>query len=266
MIDNTAQGDSQPTRLPAPAEGVVEQMDRQEISVLAQELANSYKVMVDVHRKNGRVSAEEEHAAYSWVSDAGEISTSTFEDVQWYHLDALQRKDPAAMLRQWQAMKQAATDQLQSGHTAAMSITSAVGEDTPWERAQFLAIRNGLVQEWQPRGGGEMLLIDMMAQAQCRYLYWLELEVMYTGCDTVERKTKQKHDRIYDWEPPRVSRAQAIEQATQMADRYNRMFLRTLRQLRDLRRYSGPLVVSGGQVNIAQGGQQLNLAVTSSEG
>ncbi|MDX2031597.1 MAG: hypothetical protein SF339_13055 [Blastocatellia bacterium] len=41
----------------------------------------------------------------------------------------------------------------------------------------------------------------------------------------------------------------------QMADRFNRLFLRTLRQLRDLRRYSAPITINNpGQVNIAADG------------
>jgi len=40
---------------------------------------------------------------------------------------------------------------------------------------------------------------------------------------------------------PRVGEQNAIEHAMQMMDRYSRLFLRTLRQLRDLRRYSTPI-------------------------
>ncbi len=44
-----------------------------------------------------------------------------------------------------------------------------------------------------------------------------------------------------------------------MADRFNRLFLRTLRALRDLRRYAPSVTVQhAGQVNI--GGQQVNVA------
>ena len=43
-----------------------------------------------------------------------------------------------------------------------------------------------------------------------------------------------------------------------MVDRFNKIFLRTLRQLRDLRRYSRPVIVqNAGQVNV--GGQQVNV-------
>jgi hypothetical protein len=45
-----------------------------------------------------------------------------------------------------------------------------------------------------------------------------------------------------------------------MADRFNRIFMRTLRQLRDLRRYSPVTINNANQINIAaDGGQQVNL-------
>ena len=46
-----------------------------------------------------------------------------------------------------------------------------------------------------------------------------------------------------------------------MADRFNRLFLRTLRQLRDLRRYNLPVIINNPQrVNIAaDGGQEVNV-------
>ncbi len=44
-----------------------------------------------------------------------------------------------------------------------------------------------------------------------------------------------------------------------MAERFHRMYVRTLRAMKDHRRYTGPVVVqNAGQVNV--GGQQLNLA------
>jgi hypothetical protein len=65
-----------------------------------------------------------------------------------------------------------------------------------------------------------------------------------------------------NWIPPRVGEQNAIEHAMQMMDRYNRLFLRTLRQLRDLRRYSTPITINNPQqVNIAaDGGKQVNVA------
>jgi hypothetical protein len=63
------------------------------------------------------------------------------------------------------------------------------------------------------------------------------------------------------WTPPRISDSEAIGQAAAMADRFNRMYMRTLRALRDLRRYAPTVVVqNAGQVNV--GGQQVNVART----
>lgn len=59
-----------------------------------------------------------------------------------------------------------------------------------------------------------------------------------------------------------MSEHAAIEHAAQMADRWNRIYMRTLRNLRDLRRYSVPVTINNPQqVNIAtDGGQQVNVA------
>jgi hypothetical protein len=70
------------------------------------------------------------------------------------------------------------------------------------------------------------------------------------------------NDRRYKeegrWAPPRQSDADALDQAAAMMDRYNRIFLRTLRALCDMRRHGGPVIVQkGGQMNVAQ--QQVNV-------
>ena len=133
------------------------------------------------------------------------------------------------------------------------------------------AIREGFVTQWQPAGAIELALIDVMAQAHSEYLYWSE-EVHRRS--TTEMKLSQELDeaRYYkgaegNWVPPRVSEQGAVEHAMQMADRFNRLFLRTLRQLRDLRRYSTPITINNPQqVNIAaDGGKQVNAVKVESE-
>jgi hypothetical protein len=65
------------------------------------------------------------------------------------------------------------------------------------------------------------------------------------------------------WTPPRQSEAEATEQWAATVDRLNRIFLRTLRALRDLRRYAGPVIVQNAeQVNV--GGQQVNVSAGAS--
>jgi hypothetical protein len=81
--------------------------------------------------------------------------------------------------------------------------------------------------------------------------------VTYTSLECDEQ-----HPKIKDtgrWQPPRLSSNAAIEQAAAIADRFNRLVLRTLRQLRDLRRYTPAVTIqTAGQVNI--GTQQVNMA------
>jgi hypothetical protein len=108
----------------------------------------------------------------------------------------------------------------------------------------------------------------MMAQAYFQWQYWFEETVKRSQTD--ERRehpeySKWKADRQAEgwtgghWLRPYVSEQQAIEHAVQMADRWNRIFMRTLRQLRDLRRYSTVTINNANQVNIAtEGGKQIN--------
>ena len=57
------------------------------------------------------------------------------------------------------------------------------------------------------------------------------------------------------WDVPYVSEQAAVEHAAQMADRWNRIYMRTLRNLRDLRRYNVPVTINNPQqVNIAADG------------
>jgi hypothetical protein len=62
------------------------------------------------------------------------------------------------------------------------------------------------------------------------------------------------------WNMPYVSEQVAIEHAAQMADRWHRIYMRTLRNLRDFRRYS-VTINNPQQVNIAgDGGKHVNVA------
>jgi hypothetical protein len=88
-----------------------------------------------------------------------------------HHLGALGSTDPEAATRRWDEIKGAAMDELRSGHRAAKAVQE--GLDGPWQLAQFLAIRSSLIEEWQPRGGTELLLIDTLAQSFTQQHRWL---------------------------------------------------------------------------------------------
>jgi hypothetical protein len=101
------------------------------------------------------------------------------------------------------------------------------------------------------------MLVDTLAQCQAMFLCWLERHQMRVSVEGQAEDLKAKKEGY--WLPPRTSTAEAIEESAAMAERGNRLFVRTLRALRDLRRYGPSVVVNqGGQVNI--GAQQTNVS------
>jgi hypothetical protein len=175
------------------------------------------------------------------------------DQLSWWHLDTLSRHDPDLVRRCWERIKQAARAELQSGHRAAKGVEEYAS--SPWKRAEFLALREELMQGWQPRNGIERQLIDQMAQAQVAGLFWLGVLSMRASTGYLGQQRSKENGAQAQ---PRISEAEAAEQAAGMVDRFNRIYLRTLRALRDLRRCPAPVLVqNAGQVNVAQ--QQVNV-------
>src|SRR5258708_5378125 len=158
--------------------------------------------------------------------------------------DTIARSDPAKAEQRWEEMKRAALDELQTGHRAARAVEI---DDNAWQRAQFLALREDLAAEWQPRNGIERQLIDAMAQAQVVALFWTHRLIAYMSLERFRDERLRLEEA--KWQAPRQSDADAIQQAAEMVDRFNRIFLRTLRALCDLRR-NGPTVIvkNGGEL------------------
>jgi hypothetical protein len=165
------------------------------------------------------------------------------------------------MTQRWEEIKQAAREDLQSGHRAARTVEGYYSN--PWKRAQFLAIREDLAKEWQPRNGIERQLIDTLAQAQTALFGWQEALAIYESTKSLDEK--YDIEKRAGWNPPRVSEVQTIEQAAAMIDRFNKILLRTLRALRDLRRYAPAVIVQNAeQVNVA--GQRVNVMQGNDKG
>ena len=105
----------------------------------------------------------------------------------------------------------------------------------------------------------------MLAQTYVAWQYWLSRSFSVANNEaTVSEqtaRTRKPYDDAGQWQPMRLSYAEQLERATQMADRFQRMYMRTLRQMRDLRRYASPVVIQNArQVNVAtDGGQQMNV-------
>jgi hypothetical protein len=175
------------------------------------------------------------------------------EDVSWFQLHVLAEKDRTLAVRRWDEICHAALGEVQGKERAAKAVESWSSD--AWQRAQFFALCRELEDGWQPQNGIERQLLDTMAQAQSGFIYWLTVLTKYTTFPVSNADRKEGK-----WAPPRVSEAEAIDQAAAMMDRFNRVFLRTLRALRDLRRYAPATVVvqNAGQVNV--GSQQVNMA------
>jgi len=234
-------------------------------------LADKLRSVLDQHflwyqRAHNIGTEEERQAAAATVRDlAGKKPP---ERISWADMASIADNDSQAAVSLWQSVKEAARAELRSGLRVGMTLET--DDSTPMDRARFLAVRSALVEEWQPRGGLEQSLVDQLAQAYTMQLEWTKILTTRTQTtmarDERDRReaslTKEKSFARYGyWRPPVITEAEAIEQATAMVDRWNRLFLRTLRQLRDLRRYApSPSVVvqNAGQVNV--GAQQVNVA------
>jgi hypothetical protein len=176
------------------------------------------------------------------------------------HLQTLMEHDPVEAWSRWRDIKEAALQELRTGYR--FSITVEESAPDLWSRARFLALRHDLAAEWQPRNGIERQLIDGIAQAQTMYLRYvdraLNWEDLMDGQCHIESRTRQWDHK--ETTPPKLSYVETADRMQDLADRWNRIMLRNLRALRDLRRYSGPVMIQnapGGQVNLA--GQQVNV-------
>ena len=233
-----------------------------EITTLSRELAGGYLRLLAWYRKEMNLSLEEADTkarAFDEAEWAHRAADEPPDQVSWAGLSALVEHYPEEGWAAWERIKAAARDELVSGHRAAQTLEC---NGSPWERAQFLAIRAAFQEEWQPRGGIEAALIDQMAQAHACYLHWLSRLHVQASSEGRTQDAKLKRDGY--WQPPRVTVAEATDQAAAMTDRFQRLFLRSLRALRDLRRYAPTVVVANaGQVNVSAG-PQMNVAQAAS--
>ncbi|MCA1626351.1 MAG: hypothetical protein LC742_00055 [Acidobacteria bacterium] len=177
------------------------------------------------------------------------------EKVEWGHIAAVAEVDTQDALKLWGRVREAADDELESGRRGA-AVTGERVE--PYAYAQFLAIRDSFADQWQPQGGIESAMIDMLAVAFSLQMYWSTIAHQRALHEHDEQRKDLNRYETKGWKSPYQCEADAIDQAHRLADGYNRQFLRVLRQLRDLRRYA-PVVIqnNGGQVNVA--GQQVNV-------
>src|SRR5262245_27688587 len=208
-----------------------------DVQAMARELANAFREKVDRYKYELGLSPQEAVAKAEErcpLSRALAVVDKPPEEVTWEELQELNGWGSHRALERYGEIKQTALEALRSGERAAAVLDGH--ESRPWKRAEFHAIRQELAEGWQPRKGLARQLIDMLAQAQAGFYYWLHRS--FADADLVG---------------PQAAEALA------MADRFNKMLVRTLRTLANLRKV--PLAVfveKAGQVNIGQ--QQVNVA------
>lgn len=185
------------------------------------------------------------------------------ERLTWNDLQVVFERDEGAAVNLWHGVLDVAMDQLKGGIYACDTLQHV--DSDMFKRAQFFVIRDSLVKAWQPKDAIEMSMVEMLVQAFVSYHYWLRLanSMAAREYEAAERGLERNRygERNSRWDTPRITTADAIDRAIAMADRFNRLYLRTLRQMRDLRRYVVPVTINNPeQVNIAaDGGQQVNV-------
>jgi len=224
------------------------------------EMAAAHRRLTEFYKENYGLSDNEALARADETSKFAidkQLIDGDPRDTTWCELQSLAERDPALQEECWQQIKQTAADELASGHRAAEAVEA--NGIRPWERAQFLALRDSLSKEWNPQNGVERMLIDTMAQAYTSQLLWQGRVTLWSSLEPESENRSVKENG--QWHPPRIDVSDAIEEAARMVDRFNRMVLRTLRALRDLRRYTPNIIVqNAGQVNVGE--KQVNVVAT----
>lgn len=221
---------------------------------LAMELAHAFGRTAELYRQEYSLSPEEARRKAAEVPEAHlqRIVDGPPDQVQWGDLDLIAQGDAELALKRWEQIKEAARQEVRSGHRAASALED---HGSCWERARFLTVRAELMATVQPRSAVEQQLVDQLAQWQTLLWSWQGVMANHTGLANASR------DRIRRNKPglelPRVSAAEAVEQAARMVERFHRLYLRTLRALQDQRRAAPILIHHARQVNVAQ--QQINL-------
>src|SRR5207247_1980906 len=100
----------------------------------------------------GLTDAEEEQDA---LKDAADTPSDC---VRWDQLNAAWAIDGEAGWSLWERIKEDARRELVSGHRAARVSEKPYAK--PMDRARFLVLRESFIEEWHPRGGIELSLID----------------------------------------------------------------------------------------------------------
>ena len=233
-----------------------------EIGSLARDLATAYKQMARFYHDQLQLAGPEadararglDYTDQEATDDRARILERPADQVSWFDLTRLAERNPDDIAAAWSRIKAEARLELASGHRSTHSLEWRGG---PWQRAQYLAIRDTFRADTPPQSGIEAALLDTAAEAFGDYLEWSEHLHMQVSTEvTSERSSLERHG---EWSPVRLSYAEAIEQSAKMVERAHKRFLQSIKMLHDLQRLSPALYVGHAtQINVGQ--QQVNVA------
>lgn len=232
-----------------------------EVDFLARKLYAKYREWVEYLKRSEKLGPAEAMAkAEERVTEeyVERVLAMPLEEVSWSAISDLNQQAPEVAVALWHDIRESALHDVISGNYAEQEFIVK----NPYERGIYLAVRAAFQDQWQPQNGGEQLLVDQLAQLYCSYLAWLHRLEMRA---TLDAEIDEAHvGRNGKWLLKMQTQAEATEQASLMVDRFHRLFVRTLRALRDLRRWSVNVNINNpGQVNVAA--QQVNAAQIQSK-
>ena len=224
-----------------------------EIESITTLAARLFSRVLELERRQGSAGIEGRH----WYDSLEDALDAAPEDVTWTAMARLEDQQPGSFPILWERIKEYARDELESGQRAA---SVAICDHRAISRTRFLVLREKYIAEWQPRNVLESQMIDAICQAQTIREYWMTLatERVAVECE-IERFWVEYNGKRSE---KRIDGSESARDAREEAERWDRVFIRAVRALRDLRRYSPAVIVNnqGGQVNVASdGGQQTNV-------
>ena len=263
-------GDSIPDGLFEP------RIDDAEVEALAQRLGAALQKRVNHQARRDRTRSIQEDG----IDPMPEVPLGTAEDwlremppeqLTWGTLSGLATSRPELFAEVWGKLRTTAEAELLNGGR----VVETLADDTPLERARLLALRDAFAEEWRPRGGLEQSIIDQAVVAYDGLMEWQERAnrlAMETDRDensvirlkrALEYETREGRDSeirrehrddLHRYVALREREAEAVR----MVQRYQQVFLRALRMLRDTRRlWTSVHIHNEGQLNI--GKKQVNL-------
>ena len=144
----------------------------------------------DEARKKAYEHLDEEQAAK--VID--HLNSIPVDQINFLDISELWGASPQHAEAVWQKIKREAQDEFESGHLAARVFSPVEWMRDAWRKARYLGVRQSFIEEWQPRGGIELALIDMLAQSFFLYLHWTEESVKRAQTEP----RREAHDYI-EW-------------------------------------------------------------------